>query len=160
MRRFSRFSSFDRLSQPRILVPLRASRGCCWLVVLALLAGCAAPAPVSGPGAPDPIRFAEDAVDDVRFVRLIEWRPVGRDHVVLRFDRNRYFLIEPMNPCFADLREADGLRLVQSVPNRLNINDRLLIDGRECRIVSMRPFYFVEWSAAASEAIQEESGGT
>lgn len=99
-------------------------------------------------------------MDDVRFARLIEWRPVDRDHVMLRFDRNRYVLIEPMNPCFADLREAEGLRLVQGISNRLTISDRLLIDGRECRIASIRPFYFVEWSTAVSEWNQEDSGGT
>lgn len=115
---------------------------------------------MSGPGAPAATSFAAEPVDEVRFASLIEWRPIDRDHLMLRFDRNRYVLVEPMNPCFADLREAEGLRLVQSVPNRLNISDRLLIDGRECRITSMRPFYFVEWSAAASEANQDDSGGT
>ena len=119
------------------------------VLLLALLAGCATPAPTTGSGAPSPVSFAEDPVDDVRFARMIEWRPVDRDHVMLRFDRNRYVLIEPMNPCLADLREAEGLRLVQSVPNRLTVSDRLLIDGRECRIVSIRPFYFVEWSTQA-----------
>jgi len=127
---------------------------------MALLAGCATPAPTSGPGAPAPMAFADDPVDDVRFAHLIEWRPVDRDHLMLRFDRNRYVLVEPMNPCFANLREANGLRLVQSVPNRLHIRDRLLIDGRECRIVSIRPFDFGAWSKAVSASAQDDSGGT
>ncbi|MGB0513346.1 MAG: DUF6491 family protein [Wenzhouxiangellaceae bacterium] len=130
---------------------------CC--LALAMLVGCATPAPMSGPGAPAPDSFAGEPVDDVRFARLIEWRPVDRDHLMLRFDRNRYVLVEPMDPCFANLREAEGMRLVQSVSNRLHISDRLLIDGRECRIVSIRPFYFVEWATAVSEAAQDDSGG-
>jgi len=121
-----------------------------------LLIGCAA-TPRGGARPADPPEHAGAPVEDVRFANLLEWRPFDADHVLLRFDRGRYVLVEPMDPCFADVREASQMQLRQSVPNRLHRFDRIVLDGRDCRIVALRPFDHAAWRSAAAN---QDPGGT
>ncbi|MFU8877258.1 MAG: DUF6491 family protein [Wenzhouxiangellaceae bacterium] len=130
------------------------------LAACALLAGCAARGPSTVPeDTPDLFELAGDPVDHVRFTKFLEWWPVNRDWLLLRFSNQQYVLVQPMDPCFSNLREAHSMTLSQASPNRLDKFDRLRLDGRQCRIVEMRPVD-IDSHRQAQLALQATGGGT
>ncbi|MDT8408689.1 MAG: DUF6491 family protein [Wenzhouxiangellaceae bacterium] len=131
------------------------ARAAVFAAVVVVLPACA--------GLPDPSdrndwrSYAAKPVSDIRFSSLLEWRPLDRDSLLLRFDRNRYFVIQLQEPCISDVREANSMRLVQSMPNRLNRFDRVVIGGRNCRIEGMRPFDFEAFRRASDDQAPEQA---
>ncbi len=103
-------------------------------------AGCASSI-TTDPASDSPGLFelAGEPVNHIRFSKFLEWWPVDRDWLLLRFTHQKYYLVKPMDPCFANLREAGNMTLAKSTPNRLDLNDRLRLDGRECRIAEILP---------------------
>lgn len=118
------------------------------LIILAvlLLSGCA--------GSPElesraPFKdFIDEPVRSVGYSSVVEWRDLGRDHVMLRLNRNRFFAVRLEQPCVMDAREAVGLRLATGAPNRLTTADRVILRGRACRIGEIYPFDYAAWREA------------
>jgi len=97
------------------------------------------------------MEFAADPVENIRFSSLIQWKTLARDWLLLRFNQNRYFIVKVAEPCLGDVREAGDLRLVPAISNRLNRFDRVVLDGRVCRIDEMRPFDHQAWQTASPD---------
>lgn len=117
---------------------------------------------------PDRARYAEFAgepVEDFRYVRLLEWQPLDENAVLLRFERNRYYVLALREPCIAHPREADRLALVPAFPGRLRVGDRVALDGDRCIVGGIRPLDYAAWrdSGAANEdsrPVAQSDGGT
>ena len=107
-------------------------------LAVALLSGCSA-APRS-----EPPSFGEwraesgEPVDQVRFSNLIDWQPLDRDWILLRFNGGKSFALRPRDPCMADVREARTLELVSPMPNLLHRSDRVRLDENVCLIEEIR----------------------
>lgn len=110
------------------------------LVALAVVlgAGCSA-TPRS-----DPPSFGEwrpesgEPVDRISFSNLIDWQPLDRDWLLLRFNGGRSFAIRPRDPCMGDVREASTVELVSAMPNLLHRSDRVRLDDNVCLIEEIR----------------------
>lgn len=103
-----------------------------------LLAGCAA-APRSEP--PSYGKWRADAgepVDRIRFSNLIDWQPLDRDWILLRFNGGQSFALRPRDPCLADVREAKSLELLSAMTNLLHRSDRVRLDHNVCLIEEIR----------------------
>jgi len=113
-------------------------RGWMALVVLTLVLGCS----VSPRN--DPPSFGEwqpesgEPVDRIKFSNLIDWQPLNRDWVLLRFNGGRSFALRPRDPCMADVREARTVELVSAMPNLLHRSDRVRLDDKVCLIEDIR----------------------
>ena len=92
--------------------------------------------------------FVGEPERSIGFSQLVDWRVLDRDWVMLRVNRNRFFAVELMQPCIADAREAVGMRLVQGSPGRLTTADRVVLQGRDCRIARIAPFDHAGWREA------------
>ncbi|MDT8450001.1 MAG: DUF6491 family protein [Wenzhouxiangellaceae bacterium] len=143
------------------------------LPAVAVLAGCAAddiPSPAMDSGRF--LQYADEPVKDIRYRNFIEWHPLNREWMLLRFENDRYYVLEVDDPCVADLREVQTLRLVESMTDRLNRLDHVRVDGRDCRIREMRPIDYAAFTqdpaapgdlpgqGELSGDSFEESGGT
>ncbi len=109
--------------------------------------------------------YVDDPISDFRFVSLLEWRPVDEKKVLLRFDRNRYYVLTLREPCIAHVREADRLVLDPVISKRLRVNDRVRLDGTRCIIDEIRPLDFDAWAAAgagggSARPVGQSAGGT
>lgn len=83
---------------------------------------------------------AGDPIDRISYSALIEWYPLDRDWLMLRFNGGRLLAIRVREPCVAQVREASRLQLLTSIPNTLNrVADRVQLDGWTCFIDEMRP---------------------
>mgnify|MGYP006281786799 CR=1 FL=1 len=83
---------------------------------------------------------AGDPVDRMTYSALIEWYPLDRDWLMLRFNGGRNLALRVREPCVAQVREASRLQLITSIPNTLNRSaDRVQLDGWTCFIDEMRP---------------------
>lgn len=117
-------------------------------LILVALAGCATSAP------PDQIsgelfyRHASDPVRQIRFANLVDWRPVGSEAVLVRFEAHRYYLFEVTGACHIDLRHSHRLSLRNQTPNQINTFDSIVLDGQQCRIKEIRP---VDYEAVQAE---------
>ena len=92
--------------------------------------------------------FVGEPERSIGFSQLVDWRVLERDWVMLRVNRNRFYAVELMQPCIADAREAIGMRLVQGSPGRLTTADRIVLQGRDCRIARIAPFDHSDWREA------------
>ncbi len=92
--------------------------------------------------------FVGEPERSIGFSQLVDWRVLERDWVMLRVNRNRFYAVELMQPCVADVREAIGMRLVQGSPGRLTTADRVVLRGRDCRIAQIAPFDHAGWREA------------
>lgn len=113
-----------------------------------LLSACAASSDSSAPVSAPFMDFVGETERSVGFSQLVDWRVLERDWVMLRVNRNRFFAVELMQPCIADAREAVGMRLVQGSPGRLTTADRIVLQGRDCRIARIAPFDHGGWRQA------------
>lgn len=130
---------------------------------VALLAGCASGIPSPAMDSQRFLQYAGEPVSDIRYSNFIEWHPLNRDWMLLRFERGRYFVLEVSDQCVGDLREVQTLRLIEGMRDRLNRMDRVRVDGRDCRIREMRPIDYEAFTrspeAPAGLPGQEELSG-
>lgn len=113
-----------------------------WLGLIAagtiLLSGCAVAPRNDPPSYGDWREALAEPVDRVRFSNLIDWQPLDRDWVLLRFNGGRAFAVRPRDPCLADVREARTLELVSAMPNLLHRSDQVRLDDQLCMIEEIR----------------------
>ena len=108
--------------------------------VLILITGCASFEPESiSPSDESLLQYTEQPVRDIQFSRLVEWYGYNRDHLVLRFNHQKWYALSVLEPCVADVRSARNFRLDTVVSTRLGVLDRVIVDGRTCRINEIRP---------------------
>ena len=110
------------------------------LVTLALIlgVGCAATPRSDPPSFGDWQPESGEPVDRISFSNLIDWQPLDRDWLLLRFNGGRSFAILPRDPCMADVREARTVELVSAMPNLLHRSDRVRLDDNVCLIEEIR----------------------
>ncbi|NKI35966.1 hypothetical protein HFP89_12415 [Wenzhouxiangella sp. XN79A] len=121
-------------------------KGCLALCAALVLTACAANRETE-PTAPF-MQFVGEPERSIGFSQLVDWRVLDRDWVMLRVNRNRFFAVQLMQPCIADAREAIGMRLVQGSAGRLTTADRVVLQGRDCRIARIAPFDHAGWREA------------
>ena len=124
------------------------------LALVPLLTGCAATAGSGNDDDPTFRAYTGEPVDGIRYAHVVEWHPLGRNSVHLRFDRNRHYVLELREPCVGHPREKDVLELDPASAGRLRPNDRVRLDGRSCMIDAILPLDHGAWVEAQS------SGGT
>jgi hypothetical protein len=115
-----------------------------------VLVGCAGSADRGQPIMAPFEKFIGDEVRSIGFAQLVDWQVLEREWVMLRVNRNRFYAVELMQPCIADVREANGLRLVQTAAGRLTTADRISIGGQGCRIARIAEFDHEGWVKASS----------
>jgi len=118
---------------------MRRLRWVGWVALtLAFVCGCSA-APRSDPPTYGDWRpESGERVDRVRFSNLIDWQPLDRDWILLRFNGGKSFALRPRDPCMADVREARTLELVPAMPNLLHRSDQVRLDDNVCLIEEIR----------------------
>lgn len=125
-----------------MMTGLKATRCFRWMsligLALAFLSGCAAIPRGDPPSYGDWQAESAAPVDRIRFANLIDWQPLNRDWLLLRFNGGRSFAIRPRDPCMADVREARALELVSALPNLLHRSDQVRVDGKACLIEEIR----------------------
>lgn len=84
-------------------------------------------------------RHAGDRVEHVLFSGVRNWRPAGREGVVVEFSGRRHYLLGLTAPCDFEIQYAVRLRLINAQPNLLTRFDRVRVGGETCRITSIRP---------------------
>lgn len=114
---------------------------------------------------PDYLAYTGEPIDEFRFVNFLEWRPLADKSVLLRFDRNKYYVLKLREPCVAHTREADRLSLDLIIGNRMRVNDRVILDRTRCIIDEIRPLDHEAWTAAgaaggSARMTGQVSGGT
>ncbi|MDX1626660.1 MAG: DUF6491 family protein [Wenzhouxiangellaceae bacterium] len=120
------------------------------LVAASLAVAACASTPREATDPPPFLDYAGEDIDRIRFAYLSDWQALGRDHVVLSFDRNRHVLVELMEPCISDARHARAVALDQAIANTFRRLDGLRIGGRVCRIETMRRFDAEAWASRNS----------
>lgn len=139
-----------------MMTGLNVTRCCRWApliaVALAFLSGCAAIPRSDPPSYGDWQAESAAPVDRIRFSNLIDWQPLDRDWLLLRFNGGSSFAIRPRDPCMGDVREARTLELLAAMPNLLHRSDRLRLDGHVCLIEEIRsvPSQAVDGTARGS----------
>jgi hypothetical protein len=114
-----------------------------------LTAGCGAPLK---PDEPRPwLEHAGESVESVRYASVVDWQPLGRNSLMIRFEGGRFFLVEVKEPCIGHTREADRIGLDTAFDRRLRINDRVLLDGSACLVGDLRPLDWRAYADAQSE---------
>lgn len=103
--------------------------------------------------------FVGEEVRSIGFAQLVDWQVLEREWVMLRVNRNRFYAVELMQPCIADAREANGLRLVQTAPGRLTNADRIVLGGRSCRIARIAEFDQAGWLEASDRGSSRTPSG-
>jgi len=117
---------------------------CCrrWagLVSLALIivAGCSVTPRTDPPAYGSWQAESGEKVDRISFANLIDWQPLDRDWLLLRFNGGRSVAIRPRDPCMGDVREARTLELISAMPNLLHRSDRVRLDENVCLIEEIR----------------------
>jgi len=110
-----------------------------WVAMALILgAGCSAAPRTDPPSFGDWQAESGEPVDRIRFSNLIDWQPLDRDWLLLRFNGGKSFAIRPRDPCLSDVREARTLELVSAMQNLLHRSDRVRLDGNVCLIEAMR----------------------
>lgn len=124
-----------------------------WLAtVAAALALAACGAPVAPDEAPRPwLEYAGEPVQSVRYARLVDWRPLGRDTVMIRFEGRRFYTVRVRQPCIAHTREADRLGIDTAGDRLLRENDSILLDDHSCLAGEIRPLDWGAYTAAKAE---------
>ncbi len=103
-------------------------------------------------------QHAGEPVSQIRYASLIAWQPAGDSAVLMRFDRQRYYLIELGEPCPFNLRFAVRLGVDTSMPGRINRFDMVTVEGDRCRIIEMRPVDYEALQEALGERWRRPSG--
>lgn len=130
------------------------------IAVVFLLTGCAGVASTGADDDPTFRAFTGEPVDGVRYAHVVEWHPLGRNSLRVRFDRNRHYVVELREPCVGHPRETDVLELDPPSAGRLSPNDRVLLDGRPCLIDAILPLDHAAWTRARRTTRHQSSGGT
>ena len=107
-------------------------------LAVALLFGCSATPRSEPPSFGQWRAESGEPVDRVRFSNLLDWQPLDRDWILLRFNGGKSFALRPRDPCMADVRQARTLELVSSMPNLLHRSDRVRLDENVCLIEEIR----------------------
>src|SRR6056297_82278 len=107
-------------------------------LALVFVSGCSAIPRSDPPSYGDWRPESGQPVDRVRFSNLIDWQPLDRDWLLLRFNGGSSFAIRPRDPCMADVREAGTLELVSAMPNLLHRSDQVRLDDNVCLIEEIR----------------------
>jgi hypothetical protein len=103
--------------------------------------------------------FVGSEARSISFAQLVDWRFLEREWVMLRVNRNRFYAVELMQPCIADVREANAIRLVQAAPGRLTTADRIAIRGQQCRIARIAEFDHAGWLEASNRGSSRTPSG-
>ncbi len=120
-----------------------------WLAA-AMLTACTSPAPRDD--APRPwLEFADEPVESVRFANLVDWQPLGRDTVMVRFEGGRFFAVRLKQPCIGHVREADRLGIDTAFDRQLRENDSIRLDASSCLVDEIRPLDWRAYSDARAE---------
>jgi len=107
-------------------------------LVMIVVSGCSA-TPRTDPPSYGKWRAESGApVGRFRFSNLIDWQPLDRDWLLLRFNGGKSFAIRPRDPCIGDVREARTLELRSAMPNLLHRSDRVRLDDNVCLIEEIR----------------------
>lgn len=114
-----------------------------------LLSGCTANPRSDPPSYGDWRATSAEPVDRIRFSNLIDWQPLDRDWISLRFNGGRAFAVRPRDPCLADVREARTLELVSAMPNLLHRSDQVRLDDKLCMIEEIRTLSSTSGTAEA-----------
>jgi hypothetical protein len=118
------------------------------LLAATLAAACGAPVKTDEP---QPwLAYAGESVNSVRYANLIDWQPLGRNSVMIRFEGSRFFLVELREPCIGHVREADRLGLDTAFDRRLRVNDMVWLDGDACLVGDIRPLDWRAFTASRS----------
>ena len=125
-----------------MMTGMKYMRCCRWAGILALVlivvSGCSA-IPRSEPPSYGEWRSGSGVpVDRISFSNLIDWQPLDRDWLLLRFNGGKSFAIRPRDPCMGDVREARTLELLSAMPNLLHRSDRLRLDDNVCLLEEIR----------------------
>ncbi|MEM1081573.1 MAG: DUF6491 family protein [Pseudomonadota bacterium] len=120
--------------------PLQTLKLVLFILGIASLAACAGyDAELISPTDESLLTFTDEPVDEITFSQLVDWYGYNRDYLVLRFNRQQWFALKVMEPCVSDVRQARSLQLDTVLSTRLGLLDRVVVDGRSCRIDELRP---------------------
>ncbi len=120
--------------------PRTTLQACAVLIAALLIGACASYDPETiSPSDESLLKFAEEPVRDLQFSQLMDWYGYNRNYLVLRFNNQRWYAVGVMEPCVTDARQARSLGLNTVVSTRLGVLDRVILDGRSCRIEEIRP---------------------
>jgi hypothetical protein len=110
-------------------------------------------APVQPDDEPKPwLDYAAEPVDSVRYANLVDWQPLGRNSVMIRFEGRRFFLVEIRQPCIGHVREANRLGLDTAFARTLRVNDTVRLDSYACMVGEIRPLDWRAFTQAKAES--------
>lgn len=112
-----------------------------WVVVTiaALIAGCAARGPVVDQ-TDVYMKHAGEPVPRVRYSSIRNWRPVGREMIMMDFGARGQYLFELSQECHSSIQNTLTVQLDTYQSRVIDITDRIIIDEvHRCRIINMRP---------------------
>ena len=120
-------------------IDIRCSRFAA-LAALALIlgGGCSVTPRTDPPSFGDWQPESGEPLDRVSFSNLIDWQPLDRDWLLLRFNGGKSVAIRPRDPCMSDVREARTLALVSAMSNLIHRSDRVRLDENVCLIEEIR----------------------
>ena len=104
-------------------------------------------------------RHASDqTLDGVRYTSVRSWRPVSDEGVLIEFNGNRHFLFELAGACRSEIQFAPTIVFSSTAVNRVDLFDRISLNGRWCQIQEIREVDFkaVEAEVAALNAAAED----
>lgn len=109
------------------------------IAALALVSGCATPAPSSAsPTLQTYLQFAGPPIDSFTYLgRYDGFRAFGQRDVVIWTNINDAYALHLMSPCVS-LPFANGVKLTSSVKTVTRSVDAVLVGGDRCRIESIR----------------------
>jgi hypothetical protein len=97
------------------------------------------------------LEHAGEPVESVRYATLVDWQPLGRDTVMIRFEGGRFYSVRLKQPCIGHVREADRLGIDTAFDRQLRENDSIRLDASSCLVDEIRP---LDWRAYADARAQ------
>lgn len=85
---------------------------------------------------------SEEAVNGVRYTSVRGWRPVGKEGVLIEFDRQRYYLFTLTRACRSEIQFAQTIAFSPTPVSRIDRFDRIALDNRWCWIEEIREVDF------------------
>lgn len=107
-------------------------------LVLACVSGCSTVPRSDPPSYGDWRPDLSESVDRVNFSNLIDWQPLDRDWLLLRFNGGQSVALRPRDPCMGDVREARTMELLSAMSNLLHRSDQVRLDQHVCLIEEIR----------------------